>query len=98
MMSIKLQKQLNSLGGKLPGNLDHYLVSTPKLLRAWILMVGSRYVSFLDALFFHALTPQHAPHTHTLSVVLDDVHVLDCLVGILYAGITPRMICFDTKI
>jgi len=43
MMSIELQKQLKFLVEKLPESLDHYLVSTPRSLLAWIQMVGRRY-------------------------------------------------------
>lgn len=49
MTSIKLLKQLNSAGARLPGNLGPYLVSTQRSLLAWTLTVGSRYGSRLHA-------------------------------------------------
>jgi len=57
MMSIELQKQLKFLVEKLPESLDHYLVSTPRSLLAWIQMVGRRYdFNFFFPLCFCLMT------------------------------------------
>jgi len=50
MMSIRVQRLSSSVEGKLSVNLGLYQLSTPRLLLAWILMVGNRYV-FLYFLF-----------------------------------------------